>query len=277
MNHKLPLKDIIKSYVNDTLICDMNDNKNDHLISSIHDDVNIRLNSVNVIVGKQSSGKTVIALEEIIKLGVLDTHHLLVYVTKDGNESDRTWQSLKKLLTIPYVVVSESEAVSVIQTILSAKNLYNIIRNDNLEDKIDDGQKRDMFDVLRVNDFHRSTLHTIVLFDDISNSKLFRDEGSYFSQLIRRCRHINTSFFLLIQGWKGLRPHVKNEITTLFIFPSFNTQQLNYIYSQSASNLSREEFKEMYAKICAIKSNNPNTHPYMIIDVTNGGDTRVEI
>ena len=53
-----------------------------NLIQPIHPDVMIRYNSVNAIVGKQSTGKTVIALQEIIKLGILHTHHLLVYVTK---------------------------------------------------------------------------------------------------------------------------------------------------------------------------------------------------
>ena len=115
----------------------------------------------------------------------------------------------------------------------------------------------------------------MVLFDDISNSKLFRDEGSYFSQLIRRCRHINMSFFLLIQGWKGLKPHIKNEISTLFIFAGFNRQQLSYIYSQSASNLSTKEFQQMYQELQNIKNNNPDKHPYIIVDVI-GGETFIE-
>ena len=51
------------------------------LINEIHPDILIKYNSVNVIVGKQSFGKTVIALEEIIKISQLNTHHLLIYIT----------------------------------------------------------------------------------------------------------------------------------------------------------------------------------------------------
>ena len=53
------------------------DNK-DALIAPIHKDILTKYNSVNVIVGKQSLGKTVTALEEIIKIGYMGTHHLLV-------------------------------------------------------------------------------------------------------------------------------------------------------------------------------------------------------
>lgn len=270
------LENMVKTHVMNTLKT-YTMNKNESLISEIHPEVNIRLNSVNVIVGKQSSGKTVIALKEIIKLGVLNTHHLFIYVTKDGQESDKTFLALKPLLMIPYIIISEQEAVEFMKDLISAKNLYNLIKRENLQNKIDDQQKEDMFKMLAVSDFNREVLHTIVLFDDISNSKLFSSEESYFSQLIRRCRHINFSFLLLIQGWKGLKPHVKNEISTLFIFPCFNKQQLRYIYSQSASNLSFDEFYEMYSKILKRKTEDCESHPYMIIQVVDGGNTSIEL
>ena len=63
---------------------------------------------------------------------------------------------------------------------------------------------------------------TIFLLDDINNSKLFKLEESFFSKLLRRYRHNYVSFFLLIQGWKGIKQHIKNEITTLYLFPGFN-------------------------------------------------------
>ena len=212
-------------------------------------------------------------MEEIIKLGLLGTHHLLIYVTKSGDENDLSFQSLKKLLKIPYVTVSEKDAQNYIEELIAAKNLYYLIRREHLEDKIDENQKQDMFDVLHIDDFSKEFLHTVVLFDDISNNKLFSSEESYFSQQIRRCRHTNMTYFLLIQGWKGIKPHVKNEITTLFIFPCFNRQQLRFIYGQSASNLEFEEFYDRYRDMVAYKNNNPDSHPYMVVQVTDGGET----
>ena len=266
----------LKCIINDSL---KSSNCNGNLINELHPDINVRLNSVNVIVGKQSSGKTVAALEEIIKLSRMrksgEAFNLLVYVTKNGDENDRTFQALKHLIGIPYITTSEAQAEETISTIVAAKNLYYQIRREHIESKVNREQQRDMFDVLHVKDYANEFLHTLVLFDDISNSKLFKDGSSYFSQLIRKCRHINFSFFLLIQGWKGLMPHVKNEITTLIIFPSFSPRQVQYIYSQAASNLSSREFQELYTELTSLKTSDPDSHPYMVVQVTDGGETTI--
>ena len=262
----------VRGVVNKTLNS-KKDVSNNALIKCIHPDINVRYNSVNVIVGKQSLGKTVVALEEIIKISLLGTHHLLIYVTKNGDENDLSFQSLKHLIKIPYVTVSEKDSKPFIEELIAAKNLYYQIRREHLENKIVPEQREALFEVLHVDDFDKPTLHTLVLFDDISNNKLFSSEESFFSQQIRRCRHTNMTYFLLIQGWKGIKPHVKNEITTLFIFPCFNRQQLHFIYSQSASNLDFDEFYQLYQQMVQYKNNNPDSHPYMLVNVTEGGDT----
>lgn len=278
---EIKIADTVRRQVNEIL----NNQKNDMVgafIEDIHPDINVKYNSVNVIVGKQGQGKTVIALQEIIKIGVMDTHHLLIYVTKDGNESDRSFLALRSLIepNLPILTVSENDAQKTIEKIIQRKNKYYMIKRNHLEDRLNDPRLKlslddlqDIFDKLYIDDFDKDYLHTIVLFDDISNSKLFANESSYFSQLIRRCRHINFSFFLLIQGWKGLKPHIKNEISTLFIFPCFNKQQLHYIYSQSATNKDFDEFFAEYYKIMQIKTELPNSHPYLVIQVADGGDT----
>ena len=285
MNTEINFAQIVREKVNATL----NNQKNEMVgafIEEIHPDINVKYNSVNVIVGKQGQGKTVIALQEIIKIGIMNTHHLLIYVTKDGNESDRSFLALKPLIEpyIPILTVSENDAQKTIENIIQKKNEYYKIKRNNLVDSLNDpdlkispDETQDIFDKLYIDGFDYDYLHTIVLFDDISNSKLFSNESSYFSQLIRRCRHTNFSFFLLIQGWKGLKSHIKNEISTLFIFPCFNKQQLHYIYSQSATNLDFDEFYAEYYKIMQIKTKYPNSHPYLVIQVADGGDTFAEL
>ena len=269
----------VKDEVND-LLCQATSCRNGNLINELHPDINVHLNSVNVIVGKQGSGKTVVALEEIIKLSRIrkdvEAFHLLVYVTKNGDENDNTWQLLKHMIEIPYIVVAEDDVEAYVKELIAAKNLYYKVRRDDLIDKLDDAQRDDMLEMLHIDtSFDNEFLHTIVLFDDISNSKLFRDSGSYFSQLIRRCRHINVSFFLLIQNWNGLRPFIKNEITTLFIFPSFSMRQVQYIYSQSASNLSSRAFSKLYLELTNYKKEHPDSHAYMLVQVASGGNTKI--
>lgn len=281
----ISLNDIVKNKVNEVLTSKKKD-MSGAFIDKIHPEINVRYNSVNVIVGKQGQGKTVIALEEVIKISLMNTHHLLVYVTKDGNESDRSFLALKSLIEsrLPIITVSEYDAEKTIEKIIKSKNEYYSIKNNHLENMLNDPQlnitKSDiegLFNTLHIDDFNKKYLHTLVLFDDISNSKLFTNETSYFSQLLRRCRHTNMTFFLLIQGWKGLKPHIKNEITTLFIFPCFNKQQLRYIYSQSASNLCFDDFYEKYENIMSLKNEYPDSHPYLVIQVIDGGETFIQL
>ena len=280
---QISISEAVRKKVSETLLNQKNIISGS-FIDEIHPDINVRYNSVNVIVGKQGQGKTVIALQEIIKIGLMNTHHLLVYVTKDGCENDRSFLALKPLIQplIPIVTVSENDAQKVIEELIKTKNDYYKIKNNHLENelaaaKITQDDIQNMFAKLYINNFDNEFLHTLVLFDDISNSKLFVNEGSYFSQLIRRCRHTNMTYFLLIQGWKGLKPHIKNEIATLYIFPCFNKQQLRYIYSQSATNLNFDEFYAEYYSMMQHRSKNPQSHPYLVIQVVDGGATYVEI
>ena len=209
---------------------------------------------------------------------------MLVYVTKNGDENDKSFQSLKHLIKIPYGTVSEKDSIEFIKTLIAPKNLYYLIRREHLEDKIIDEQLEDLFKTLHIKEglrlgqspFNKEFLHTLVLFDDISNSKLFSSEESFFSQQIRRCRHTNITYFLLIQGWKGIKPHIKNEITTLFIFPCFNKQQLHFIYSQSASNLDFDEFYDLYREMVQYKNIKPDSHPFMYVQVIEGGETFIQ-
>ena len=242
----VPLGTYVKSHVRGVLE-GMAGDMSESMIAPIHPDVNIYYNSVNVIVGKQSLGKTVIAIEEIIKISVLGTHHMLVYVTKTGDENDKSFKALKNSILMPIVTISEKQVQEFIEMLIAFKNLYYEIKEDHLEDKIIDEQKEQMFNFLCINDFSRKYLHTLVLFDDISNNKLFSDESGYFPQMIKKCRHTNISYFLLIQGWKGLKPFVKNELTNcaLGLFLPMKLRLLsssNFLLSSSNFLLSSSNF-----------------------------------
>lgn len=250
-----------------------------NLISKLHPDINTRLNSLNTIVGHQNNGKTVVCLQEIIKVSHLENNnekfHLLIYVTKNGDENDMSFQALKHLIKIPYICVSEDKAEDVVKTVIAAKNLYYLVKREGLEEKIDDDQKADLFDTLHIEDFEKNFIHTILLFDDIANSILFKSESSYFSLFIKRLRHYNFVVYLLFQNWKGIKPFIKSEISCLYVFPGFNSRELSYIYSQSASSLSSDEFRNEYYRLNNIKRYNVSKYPYILVDVVDGGKTKI--
>lgn len=202
---------------------------------------------------------------------MMHTHHLLIYVTKNGDENDVSFQTLKSLFEFPYIVCSEKEAEDCVEELINAKNEYYKIRRERTKNELSDEDKEELFEILHVDSFEKEFLHTIVLFDDISNSKLFSSEESFFSQQLRRCRHTNMTYFMLIQGWKGIKPHIKNEITTLYLFPGFNRQQLRYIYSQAATMLDFDAFYDAFQKLTKAKQKNPDSHPFILVQVTEGG------
>ena len=121
----------------------------------------------------------------------------MIYITKNGYENDRSFQSLKYLIKIPfcYITVSEKKAIEAVDELISVKNLCYLIKREYLEDKVADEQKEDMFNVLHIKDFDKEFLHTLILFDDISNSKLFSSKKLFFSQQLRRFKHTNISYF----------------------------------------------------------------------------------
>jgi hypothetical protein len=231
-------------------------------IGQISPDIDVKFNSVNVLVGKQGSGKTVTALTEIINCALTGQFHMLVYVNKSGNEVDKTWLSLRDLIKIPVEIIAEEEAVTYIYNIISLKELYYEIRSGFDPNDIDPEQIDLIFSALYVHDFDSPVLNTLILFDDIANNPLFKKQDGELNQLLKRCRHANLVTFLLIQNWSGLLPSIRNEITTLFVFPGFSKQQLNYLYYQSGSALEKEWwFREL------------NDRDILVVQVSEGGRT----
>lgn len=233
------------------------------LIRKIDKDINIYYNSVNIFVGKQGSGKTLTAINEIIKISTIpNAAHLLVYVTKNGEQSDVTFESLKELIHIPIAYVSQDNAEAYISQLLNYKQLYYTVRNEGLEDKIIDEQKADMFRNLKVNNFRASMLHTLILFEDIANNKLLANDKSYFNNLMTTCRHNHLSFFLNVQFWKSLSTTIKSNVSTVFVFGTYSKQQLQYITHQITMNKSFDEVYDVYKLM--------NKHAKIIIDCNKG-------
>ena len=253
-------------YVHDMVAKCLKKNKSkiaDALIKKIHPDINIYNNSVNIFVGKQGSGKTLSAIEEIIKIShIPNAAHLLIYVSKTGEQKDVTFESLRELIEIPIAYVAQENAEEYVNAILNYKQLYYTIRKEHLENQIIDEQRDEIFQILKVRNFDVPMLQTLILFDDIANNKLLANEKSYFNNLMTTCRHNHISFFLNVQFWKSLSTTIKSNVSTVFVFGTYSKEQLRYITHQITMNRSFDEIYEVYQYM--------NKYAKIIIDCNNG-------
>ncbi len=225
------------------------DKLNKERLCEIHPSVNIHYNSLNVLCGPQSSGKSYTAMKEAAKISQLDPYaHLIVIVCKPENQDDPTIDIFKPLIKVPIIYLHEDDAEERMKRFYEYKRLYTQIKDEHLEERIADDQVEEIFETLHINDFSRPWLHTMLIVNDSAKSKLFK-AGAYFSQLIAIGRHTQTTTFLNIQFWKGLTPEIKANISTAVIFGGFSRQQLVHILSQLPSQYDYKEIYNVYRQL----------------------------
>ena len=229
---------------------------NKERLEPIHPQTICYKNSVNILVGKQGSGKTFTCVYEIAKITQLHPEtHLLVVFCKDENKEDPTVKALNTMINVPIEYVTEENAEQYVRRLLECKREYDLALQTGETDNVD-------LDTLKINVFSRDYLHTIFLFNDIAKSKLFNRATNYFNQLLPICRHIQCSFFLNVQFWKSLPPEIKANATLVFIFGGFDIRQLYYIFSQVPTSLGVKELIDFYRSM--------GKHDKLIIDCENG-------
>ena len=68
------------------------------------------------------------------------------------------------------------------------------------------------------------------------------------NSLMTQCAHINCSFFLATQFWKGLPTPIKSQVTTIYLYGGFSREQVRYILRQitlqNPFEVIWEEYKE---------------------------------
>jgi hypothetical protein len=85
-------------------------------------------NSVNVFVGRRYSGKTYTCINDFIKIfRASERTHLLVYISKNPNIIDPTFNELRSFMRYPIVFVSADEAEECIKHLIAYKTVYEII------------------------------------------------------------------------------------------------------------------------------------------------------
>ena len=212
---------------------------------------NTYANSVNVYVGRPRSGKTYLALHDIISVVRNDPCvHLLVYINESGNCDDDTFDRFQELITVPIMFVKYKDCEKYLKQLLEYKNIYNRIKQNNMpETKIPNDVKSEIMEHLFINDFTRDYLHTIILTEDATNAKVLRKPDSYINDLLTRCAHTQFSFFILIHYWKALTTNIKANLSTIYIFRGYSRQQLTYMLYQMNLPVSVKELWNEYAAI----------------------------
>ena len=212
---------------------------------------NTYANSVNVYVGRPRSGKTYLALHDIISVVRNDECcHLLVYINEKGECDDDTFERFQQLINVPIIFVKYKDCDKFLSTLLDYKSIYNKIKDSNMDvSTIPVEVRNELEDNLYIDDFNREHLHTLIMLEDATNSKAIKKSDSYINDLLTRCAHTQFSFFILIHYWKALTTNIKANLSTIYIFSGYSRQQLQYMLYQMNIPISMKELFPHYNRM----------------------------
>ena len=232
-------------------------------ISIIHPDINLKYSSVNLLVGRQGKGKTLTVNKEMVKLSKISSDvHMLIFVNKDGRVDDTT-EALKQLITIPIKYVSVKDIEDYLQELYFHKLIYKKIIDEGLEDKLEDEQLEEVKEFLCIDDFSRSSLQEVILFDDAAFENVLKKSDSVIVAMAHQARHYKFIFCFCVQGIKDIPLPIKEQTTTFFLYSGFMRQKLYTIYSQCGiKGIEFNDFKRLY--------NSLGEKDYIIIDCPTG-------
>jgi len=244
-------------------------NEYDNQIVPIVNEVAFYYNSINVLIGKQGTGKTFFAFRELLKINMLNqlhqngdiqlrglaenqlSHHQIIYVTDNGT-SDTTYQSIGTMIDlIPMSICPYKDAVSQLEGLMRYKQMYLEIRDklmnrENIE--YTQEQIEELMELLGVKDFSKPRLHTLVLFDDAANNPIFEKKGDPMTIMLTRCRHLNISVIINIQKLTAISTTIRSQTASFFIFPGFPMQEISQM-GKICNNMTLDELKYEVRKL----------------------------
>ena len=143
------------------------------------------------------------------------------------------------------------------------KMIYDKIISENLIDKIDDEQINDVLSFLHLDNFEKSSLQEVILFDDAAYKAILTSPKSQIISMIHEARHFKFIFCFCVQGIKAIPLPIKEQMTTLFLFSGFINQKLPTIYQQSGiTSIDYNDFKTLYHKL--------DEKDYILVDCRKG-------
>lgn len=237
--------DLIKSDIGKKLISNVPENT----IRIIHPQCHIHYNTLNVCLGKPGCGKSTLMLYELILLdqGMLnkkweDQFTAIYYITSNMYEEevfdpetneygiksyvgDETFKALSSLISIPIYGLSTTKAVSTLQQMFREEKGksscgYNPQRS-NILIIIEDG--------------------TYLLDEKTCNPQWLE----WFITL----RHLKMTVWINAHDWITLNRKLRGQVTSLFIFPGYNTITQSAIVKVTEKSMSKYQFTEEYKNL----------------------------
>ena len=234
-------------------------------------------NSLNIVVGVQGKGKSHVVLRDIIQISRLKDHnfHLIVYISKNGNINDSTFEAQRELINLPIKVVSDSNAEDYLKELDLWKQLYTrYTHTANQVDEASAEKLQQMFQFLNISPSSTTItlakpsvgpsqmanvvkpLNTIILCEDFIKSKLLK--SAYFTNYITQLRHKHAIVYINVQFFKAIPTDYKNNCTSFFIFNGFSKQKMHYIYQQVVMPL---EFDDLWRQYRSMKN-----HDFVLVN-----------
>ena len=228
-------------------------------IRAISNGIYSNYNSLNIIVGAQGKGKSHIVLRDIIQISRLknSNFHLIVYISKNGNINDSTFEAQRELINLPVQVVSDTNAEDYLKELDLWKQLYDKYSSVS-KVVIDNDKLQQMFKFLNIEKLGKPNqpLNTIILCEDFIKSKLLK--SAYFTNYITQLRHKHAIVYINVQFFKAIPTDYKNNCTSFFIFNGFSKQKMHYIYQQVVIPL---EFDDLWHQYRSMKN-----HDFVLVN-----------
>lgn len=223
-------------------------------------DMHLYQNTMGLVIGKPGSGKTLGVIYDLTKCDGF--FNRIIYVTRE-DKVDKTFESFIPMVKTKIFHVVESNFEDYIITYVENLDLLIKIRAGQI--KMNKQVKKQFILNLELTDEEfksKEQFKTFILFEDASDSPLFKKGNDFFVQLMRIFRHYFITSIAIVHSFKFFPIHLREYIFTINIFKGFSKLRMNQIYHQT--NL-EEEFKDLWTKYKKLKMDIANKYSETLI------------
>jgi hypothetical protein len=224
------------------------EDKSLQLQTEIHPELLFKLNSINLLVARRGVGKTFNVMKELVKLSQLPDnggYSTFLYVSDKVNDS--TVNELIKLVKLKVRQVTYDDIQAVLEDIIDAKSAYGDVLAKNLQDKVSEKAKNDLFNTLDIEEWWDTVPHTVLLLDDAIN--ILKDgKHKILANLLFQNRQPRITVFICVQDIFGVPVKIRRNCDAIWIFAGM-TDRMAFGMMCSQLGLNAKELWETYRQL----------------------------